>query len=431
MAETLASVERREAVRQLLRVDQDRAYVGRLDAEELDARGQRQVREYVAGVTRWRRWFDFLLASFYRGDFARMDRKLVQILRIGLYDLFHQQTPDYAALNEAVNLARTEANEGAAKLVNAVLRTALRKQDDWPVPKGSAAKQLAIRQSHPTWLVTRWLERFGPEGTAALLNHNNARPHYGVRVRSGNRSSLVANAELDATPSDYLDDFVRMQQLQGVLDDLKAGTLAVQDEAAGLVVRVLDPQPGEVIVDSCAAPGGKALYAADRMQNTGRIIAVDRHEGKLKLLANVAGTTSIIETYVADARTFTANAKADAVLVDAPCSGTGVLAKRADLRWHLTPENLPRLTVLQDALLDQAATLVKPGGRLVYSTCSLEPEENTARVTAFLTRHSEFQREPLPDSIPESMRTAEGDYQALPHQHGTDGAFAVRLRRQP
>ncbi|MEM1095668.1 MAG: 16S rRNA (cytosine(967)-C(5))-methyltransferase RsmB [Bacteroidota bacterium] len=426
MTDTMASAERREAVRQLLRIDQDRAYVGRLDAEALDARGQRQVREYVAGVTRWRRWFDFLLAAFYRGDFARMDRKLVQILRIGLYDLFHQHTPDYAALNEAVNLARAEANEGAGKLVNAVLRTALRRQHDWPVPKGSAAKQLAIRQSHPTWMVTRWLEQFGPDETAALLAHNNARPHYGVRVRAGDTAALLANP--NATASSYLDDFVRMQQLQGIIADVKAGTLAVQDEAAGLVVRVLDPQPGEVIIDTCAAPGGKALYAADRMQHTGRIVAVDRHEGKLKLLAKAAGPRSIIDTHVADARTFTASARADAVLVDAPCSGTGVLAKRADLRWHLTPENLPRLAALQDALLDQAATMVKPGGRLIYSTCSLEPEENTDRIAAFLKRHPAFQREALPSAIPASMRTADGDYRALPQHHGTDGAFAARLR---
>ncbi|MEM6648387.1 MAG: 16S rRNA (cytosine(967)-C(5))-methyltransferase RsmB [Bacteroidota bacterium] len=427
MTDTLASAERREAVRQLLRIDQDRAYVGRLDAEHVDARGQRQVRDYVAGVTRWRRWFDFLLASFYRGDFARMDRKLVQILRIGLYDLFHQHTPDYAALNEAVNLARAEANEGAGKLVNAILRTALRRQHDWPVPKGSAAKQLAIRHSHPTWMVTRWLAAFGPEDTKTLLAYNNTRPHYGVRVRTGDAASLLATA--DATASSYLPDFVRMQQLQAVIDDVKDGALAVQDEAAGMVVQVLDPQPGEFIIDTCAAPGGKALYAADRMQGTGRILALDRHEGKLNLLAKVAGTASIIDTRVADARAFAPPTPADAVLVDAPCSGTGVLGKRADLRWHLTPENLPRLTALQDALLSQAALMVKPGGRLVYSTCSLEPEENAERIAAFLERHPSFRREALPERVPPSMRTADGDYQACPQEHGTDGAFAARLRR--
>jgi 16S rRNA (cytosine967-C5)-methyltransferase len=209
---------------------------------------------------------------------------------------------------------------------------------------------------------------------------------------------------------------------------------AVQDEAAALVVQVLDPQPGESVLDCAAAPGGKALHAAERMNNAGRLVALDAHAGKLALVERAARAhgVTIIETVAADLRKAAGRPALagafDRVLLDAPCSGTGVLGRRADLRWNRSETDIAELAALQDELLDAAAATVRPGGLLVYSTCSIEDEENAARVAAFLARRPEFAREDVDGLVPPAMRTPDGDYQALPHVHGTDGAYAARLR---
>lgn len=435
---------RRAALHRLERIERDQAFIGRAaDADDLpDARTRRQVKEYVAGVTRWRRWLDFLLAAFYRGPFEEMERPLKIILRIGLYDLLFLRTPAHAAVHENVELAKQEVRRGAAGLVNGILRSIDRQRDDLPEPDtGDVAEDLAIRHSHPTWIVRRWVERFGPEATRALLVWNNRRPVYGLRVNTRRTAPEAFQAQLDAhevawSPSPYLDDFVRVKRLQPVLQAgwLDAGQCAVQDESAGLIVRLLDPQPGETIADTCAAPGGKTLYAAERMNGEGTIYAADVNERRLNLVCEAAeahGVADMIHLHAADLRDWAASPEApqaDRVLLDAPCSGLGVLSKRADLRWQRDPKDLKELATLQDALLDAAARLVRPGGLLVYSTCTIEPEENRQRVEAFLERHEDFALDPAAPYVPEAV--TDGDYLAtLPHEHGIDGAFGARLRR--
>lgn len=433
---------RGRAVQQLDRIEQEGAYIGLARGDtDIDPREERQAMDYVAGVTRWRRRFDFILGQFYRGDFEGMESTLKQILRIGLYDLLILDTPPHAALNETVELAKQMVRPGAGGLVNGILRNVVRQRDTLPTPKtDDLAERLAILHSHPTWLVRRWLDRFGPDDTEALLVWNNTRPTYGVRVNTLKTSMADFRARLDALEVDwelapYLDDFVRVQGLQRVIREglLDEGLCAVQDESAGLVVRLLDPQPGEILVDACAAPGGKALYAAERMGNQGRVLAFDIHEGRLQMVREAAADQGIdiVETATADLRDLvrhTAPPQADRVLVDVPCSGLGVLAKRADLRWNRTPEEISDLTTLQDDLLDAAAHLVRPGGLLVYSTCTIDPEENQDRVTAFLTRHPDFQVEPATGLVPEECLSPEGYLVTLPHRHHMDGAFGVRLR---
>ncbi len=444
MSQSKIDKVRAAAVRQLLRVAEDDAYVG-LGSEDqaaMDARAARQLTEYVAGVTRRRRWLDFLLAHFYHGDYDAMEPVLRQILRLGAYELLLMRTPPHAAVHEAVELARVLVRPGAAGLTNGILRAVQRSRDALPEPQtGDAADDLAIRHSHPTWMVRRWVERFGPEDTAALLAWNNRRPTYGVRVNllKGSLEAFRKRLEalgVEAAPSLYLDDFVRVEALQpliraGLLDE---GRCAVQDESTGLVVQLLDAQPGETVVDGCAAPGGKAVYAAARMQGRGRLWAVDVHPGRLQLVRRAARTQGlgIVRTRAADLRDFAARPdapRADRVLVDAPCSGLGVLAKRADLRWQRTPEDLATLTALQGELLDAAARLVRPGGQLVYATCSIAPEENEARTAAFLRRHDEFRPVHAGAWLPDAVVTAKGHFASLPHIHGIDGAFAARFER--
>ena len=437
---------RQLAVEHLNRIEVGGAYVGLVGgelSEEIDPRVERQATEYVAGVTRWRRWLDFLIQHFYKGKFNKMEPTLKQILRIGLYDVLFLETPPHAALNEAVEGAKRMVRPSAGGLVNGILRSVVRQKEHLPAPAtGDPAHDLALRYSHPTWLVQRWLDRYGPGETETLLQWNNERPVYGLRTGTLKTSVADFHRLLDAhaidwEPSSYLDDFVRVRRLQPVLRSgwVEEGRCAVQDESGGLVVRLLDPQPGETLVDGCAAPGSKALYAAARMQNRGRILAFDAHAGRLHLAQEAAKAqgVSILHAEALDLRERARRddlPEADRVLLDAPCSGLGVLAKRADLRWRRTPEEIQALTLLQDQLLDAASRLVRPGGLLVYSTCTIEPDENQQRVEAFLARHQDFYLESAGGYVPEEVVTPEGYLATLPHRHHIDGAFGARLRKE-
>lgn len=431
---------RQHVLAHLERVQQEGAYVGRLATTGLDDQGRRQVRDYVSGITRWQRWLDFQIAHHYTGPLRKMEHRLRLVLRIGVYDLLIRQVPPHAALNEAVRLAKQTVRPRAGKLVNAILRALVRQGDDLPQPDtGEAALDLALRYSHPDWMVRRWYSRWGDAATTRLLKHNNTRPRFTLRINPLKTTlaavqALLTEHEIPWTPTRFLSDAVQVDQLQALLrlDLWAAGLGAIQDEAAALVVDVLDPVAGQRVVDLCAAPGGKALYAGTKMQNIGTLLAVDVHPGRLALVDTAAAAHGLtcIQTQAADARAVQMAQPADAVLLDAPCTGTGVLAKRADLRWRKTETDLAQLTALQAELLDAAVGLVRAGGLLVYSTCSLEPEENEHQITAFLQRHPDFMVEPATGLVPDALVTPEGFYQALPHVQGTDGAFAVRLRHR-
>lgn len=439
------SPARAVALDHLERVRRDDAFVGALSADGADDRTRRQARELMAGVTRWRRWLDFVLAEAYDGDYDSMEPLLQQILRLGLYELLFQSTPSHAAVDEYVELAKQELRPGAGNLANGVLRFIDRNREGLPSPDtGTPAEDLAIRYSHPTWMVRRWQERFGPEATAELLQWNNRRPFYSVRVNPLRSSRAAVTEWLDAqevvyTESPFFDNVLRLKRLQplvqsGLLDE---GRVAVQDESAGLVVRLLDPQPGDSLVDGCAAPGGKTIHAATRMQREGAILAVDVHENRLQRVDEAAaahGVAQLVRTEAADLRAVADRSnspRADRVLLDVPCTGLGVLAKRADLRWQRSPEDLEEMAALQDELLDAAARLVRPGGLLVYSTCTLEPEENEQRVEAFLAHHDDFTFESAVGHVPDEVVTENGFLATLPHRHRMDGAFAARLRHKP
>ena len=428
------------AVQRLLRVEDDGAHVARLADGSHPPEVSRRAVDFVAGVTRQKRWLDFVLAAFVRGRLQGLDPELLQVLRIGAYDLLIRETAPHAAVNEAVETAKAVLHRGAGSLTNGVLRALDRARRAGTLPQpssGDLADDLAVQFSHPTWTVRRWLDAWGEDATRAFLAASNAPATFTLRLMGGADARAAVTARLadlgvTASPSPWADDFVEVDRLQPILRSglLDEGTVAVQDVAAGLVVHVLAPQPGERVLDAASAPGGKAVYAALRMGDEGEVAALDVSEAKVGLIAGAARRhgLSSIRPVKADLTTWDGDSAYDRVLLDAPCSGTGVLGKRADLRWRRSPEALAELTDLQDRLLDAAAAHVRPGGVLVYSTCSVEAEENDDRVTAFLARHPGYSLDPVGTLVPAAL--VDGDvYRALPHAHGTDGAFAARLRR--
>ncbi len=434
---------RTEALAHLDRIDRSGAFPSLLKTPaSFDSRERRHLTDLVSGVTRWRRWLDFVIAHFVDRPLDRLDPPLLQILRLALYEMSERSRPPHAIVNEYVSLSRRTVRKQAGGFVNAVLRRVAERIEDLPEPAESdMAEQLGIRFSHPTWMVRRWLDRFGETDTRALLDWNNRPPVFAARINSLVVDRLPIIEEIRASGAEVsasrmLDDFIKLSSVQPLVEHgmLADGRIHVQDESAGLVVRVLDARPGETVVDACAAPGGKLLYACALMKNRGRLVAIDANAARLRLAersARQAGCSiaEFVHTDAASLPPHIAAIRADRVLVDVPCSGHGVLGKRADLRWRRSLADIADLTRLQDRILDSAASLVRPGGLLVYSTCTIEPEENEERVAAFLARHDDFGTESATSLIPDEMLTAEGYFASLPQRDSIDGAFAARLRR--
>ncbi|KAH9652338.1 SAM MT RSMB NOP domain-containing protein [Citrus sinensis] len=435
--------------------DNEMGYVERtlgFRTKDLDDRDLRLVTDIVGGTIRWRRYLDHLICSLCHDEktFSSMEPLLLQILRIGFYEIVKLDMPPYAVVDENVRLAKVSLRPGAGNLVNGILRklVLLKENNSLPLPKlegndRAQARALATIYSHPVWMVRRWTKYLGQEEAIKLMVWNNSDPSFSLRANSRKgvtRADLVMQLNLLKVPHElslHLDEFIRVKTgLQNVIQAglLKEGLCAVQDESAGLVVAVVDPQPGQSIVDCCAAPGGKTLYMASCLSGQGLVYAIDINKGRLRILnetAKLHQVNSVIRTIHADLRTFADNStvKCDKVLLDAPCSGLGVLSKRADLRWNRRLEDMEELKILQDELLDAASLLVKPGGVLVYSTCSIDPEENEERVEAFLLRHPEFSIDPADGLVPSDFVTKHGFFFSDPIKHSLDGAFAARLVR--
>jgi len=384
--------------------------------------------ELTYGVVRWQAALDWLIA---RKTAGRTQKPALQdLLRLGLYQIFWlDRIPNHAAVNETVEQAKEDGFGQQAGFVNAVLRGCLREFDATEKLLAELkAAQPHIGWSHPEWLVARWHKRWGAEATSKLLEWNNTPPKTFARVNTLkmdagkllDRWRMKENVEYDFMRRDWLEENLvfelKAHPPLASLGSFRDGWFYVQDPSTLLGVRELDPQPGETVLDFCAAPGGKTTFIAQLMKNEGRVVARDVSEDRLKLLK---GNCSRLDVACVEA-TSTSNfalhiAHFDRVLVDAPCSNTGVLRRRVDLRWRLRPEEIERLRAAQIELLKQAAPLVKPGGVLVYSTCSLEPEENLEVVKQFLADHAGF--------------TLERERELLPFTEAVDGAYVARLRR--
>ena len=409
-------------------------------SDELEPRERAQVREYVQNILRKRSYLDFLIDHYATIDVTEMKTDLKNILRLGIYDmLFMDSTPDYAAINEAVELGKAKMGSKTGDLINAILRNLQRDIEQLPKPQfKDRTKLVATTFSHPEWLVSRWSSRFGEREAFQLMQANNTRPSFYVRANT--MRTTIANFELrmeklgvEFEASDWLPNFYKVQSVQPFIEKglLKKGICQVQDIAAGFAPFILDPQPNEKIYDLCAAPGTKSIMISDLTEGESDILAVDISGERLEKLAESALNFGAENIKIRRGDILELSLPlADAVLLDAPCTGTGVLSKRADLRWRRDEEGLKNAVELQDQLLEEAANMVKRGGRLVYSTCSLEPEENMEQVQKFLENYPTFELQPLEDFVPEEMLTEDGlAYQTYPHKHDSDGHFGVLLIR--
>lgn len=407
-----------------------------------DIKSRRLVTQIVFGTLRMRGYLDWIIGQFYRGVFDAMEDGLKNILRTALYQLFFlDRVPSYAVVNEAVNLAESDFR-GRGGLVNAILRNALRGKDNMPLPDRNRdlPLYLAVVYSHPRWLVEKWLVLFGEEETIHLCSANNETPPVTIRVNTLKASreeilSAMRDLEMEATPTPYSPDGIRINRSALPVRNTRwfeEGEIQLQDEGSQLISRLLDPQPGETVLDLCAGTGGKTTHLAALMGNTGRIIALDNQEKKLKLLREMGirmGTTCI-EPLCRDGRKPPAAdfLKAfDRILVDAPCTGLGTLRRNPEIKWRLAPGDIASTVIRQSDLLEGAARYLKKGGRLVYSTCSLLPEENEDNVRVFLSRHKGFRQETPVGTIPAACIDANGFIKTLPHRHNTDGFFAALL----
>lgn len=413
------------------------------DAElkELVGQDRQQANELIQGILRRKLYLDFLIGEYSHVAVNDMEMKFKNILRLGIYELlFMDGTPDYAAINEAVELAKTLISGKSGDLANAVLRKVQRDVANLPKPAHADRTELvSVTFSHPEWMVKRWVERFGEREAFQLMQANNHRPHYYLRVnnmktQTENFKLRMDKAGVNFKESDWLPGFFEVETLADIVKKgwFEKGLCQVQDIAAGFAPWILSPQSGETVIDLCAAPGTKTIFMADMMENKGSILSVDISAKRIERIAENAENygAEIVKIQRADATEETFKL-ADAVLLDAPCTGTGVLAKRADLRWKRTEQELEEITKTQWELLDAAANMVAKNGRLVYSTCSIEPEENMEQIKKFLAEYDNFELEDLSGYLPEDVLIEGGKaYQTLPHLHQCDGHFGVLLRRK-
>jgi 16S rRNA (cytosine967-C5)-methyltransferase len=362
------------------------------------------------------------------------------LLRLTAYQvLFLERVPRWAAVDEAVSLARLKARKpGPAELVNAVLRSLTRAPEPPPLPPGPV-QAAAVRWSFPDWIAARWIERYGMEEAQALMAAMNERPPLTLRANTLRitREALamrLRDEELaDTRPTALAPEGLVVERGHPARWALFAeGWCAVQDEASMLIGHLLGPRPGECVADVCAAPGTKATHLAQLMENRGRILALDPQAARLRLLARAAARlgATIVEAHAGAVETLAPRWRegCDRVLVDAPCSNLGVLRRNPEVKWRRTAEDLRRLEVKQRGILAAAASLAKPGGRLVYATCSLEPEENEGVVEPFLASHPGW-RVDTPNDFPVPP-DPDGFVRCLPHRHSTDGFTAIRLERR-
>ncbi|MCL4509644.1 MAG: 16S rRNA (cytosine(967)-C(5))-methyltransferase RsmB [Bacteroidetes bacterium] len=437
---------REVAVKILNRIERTDSYLDKLldfelrnsDLSKLD---KSFLTELVNGTIRWKVKIDYVISQFYRGDYSKLDINIKNAIRLAMYQIMLlERVPQSAAVNEAVEFIKKLRGQYLANLVNAILRTAIRKLNfvEYPSVEDDPVKALSVVHSFPTWLVRRFVNRFGVYETEQLLAALNDRPRLSIRVNTDRISvdriaSEFESRGLRVSRAQFIPNFLYVEGLSriGELESFKAGHFTVQDESAGLVSKLLDPHPGERILDLCAAPGGKTTHILEMTNSNVDLTAVEKYENRARLIQNSLDRMgySRAKVVIGDASIYTDAALFDKILVDAPCTGFGVIRKKPDSKWKREPEDIAKLNKIQSEILENAAKLLKPNGVIVYSTCTIESEENQDVVQGFLSHHSKFTLEPADMFVDRALVGRDGFIETFPHRHDLDGGFAARIRK--
>ena len=437
--EVLAKVETEKSFAKL-------ALTAAFEKTNMSERDRAFATALVQGVLRHRQELDQAIKAISSQPLTKMPSKLRNNLRVAVFQLkYMRDIPSSAVLNTATEIGKTTGHVGIGKFVSGVLRAYVRNDEGEPAPPA----ELSERFSLPQWLIDRWIKRYGEAEALVLLEYSQSVPQLMVRacetsITPEGLQDIFTNNGIKSHRGELVDACLVIEDRgkhKGPIDKLPGyneGLFIVQDEAAAFVSKVLDAKPGDAVVDLCAAPGGKTINMAEAMENKGKVTAIDLQPGRLELLKRTRqriGLTNI-EIVVADGTTWQPERQVDKVLLDAPCMGTGVINRRSDLRFQRNEPDVAALVELQRKLLDNAATMLKEEGVLVYSTCSLEPEENEENLQWFLQKHPEFQPESIAQYVSQEMLEKDreaferGWIQLRPTKHGVSGFFVTKLRKK-
>lgn len=428
---------REAALDVLVRTEQDHSYSNLLLHQTLQKYGLDKAdtglaTEIVYGTIQRLNTIDYFLERFVAKGMAKLQPWVRSLLRMSFYQMMYlDRIPDHAIVNEAVNLAKKKGHQGISGMVNGVLRNVIRQKDTLTISeKLPAAERIALTHSHPEWMVKRWIRQLGEERTERICEANNVPPRVSIRANTVKISrdqlvNLLKEAGLQAEPSALAPAgvIVKGGGNMALTPWFAEGLFSIQDESSMLVAEAVDPKPGEKVLDCCAAPGGKTMHIAEKMQDQGEVWACDIHEHKEKLIREQADRLGLqsVRTITSDARKLSerfGEGTFDRILLDAPCSGLGVIRRKPDMKWNKQERELDEICVIQQELLLQVHQLLRPGGVLVYSTCTIEHNENEGMVQRFIQEHPEFE-------------LAEGQpLQIYPDEHQSDGFFIAKLRKR-
>jgi 16S rRNA (cytosine967-C5)-methyltransferase len=439
---------RRVAVTILNRVDREKSFAEPLLDTFLSKntlatiQDRRLLTEIVYGTLRMRNRIDWLIQSLYRGDSNKMERGIKNILRVGLYQImFTDRIPGYAAVDEAVKLAKRDY-PGRDGLVNAILRAAIRNMNKIKHPdiNEHPLSHISLLHSHPAWLVEKWTKELGTEDTIELCRSNNERPLLTLRInrlKTGRTDTLkeLHKGGFTVRPTEYSPDGIIISNPDIPVREItlfKKGHILIQDEASQLISLMLDPKPEDMVLDVCSGTGIKTTHMAGLMKNRGKIVALDINKKKIERLEELSrrfGAT-IIEPRTADATKDMESPyreRFDRILVDVPCSALGTLRRNPEIKWNKTVKDMEQFPRLQKKILNLCAGYLKPGGTMLYATCTIEEDENEKVVEDFLRAHPGFRC--IPSRLPETWKMTDGKgfFKTFPHRHGTDGFFGALL----
>lgn len=447
----ILDLAREAALKILIEVNENGAYSNialnkHFSSDELRDIDRSFVTELVYGTVKWKLTLDRVIAAYSNIKMEKLSKWILNILRLGAYQILYMtRVPNSAACNESVNLAGRYGHKASSGFVNAVLRNIARNGPEVAIPsrEQDLIGHLSVRYSYPKWLVEKYIGLFDADFAESLLDAGNGTPELTLRantlrVTPEELVEALKTEGVEAVAGKYVQDAVVLKSTTAVtrLKAFQDGLFQVQDESSMLPATVLAPEAGEIVLDACSAPGGKTTHIAQLMHNKGTIIASDIHEHKLKLIDSAAARLGIdiVKSELHDAALpDSSNEKAfDRILLDAPCTGLGIIRRKPDIKWARETKDIESITALQRTLLQAVSGALKPGGILVYSTCTILPEENEDVIRNFIESNDDF----VPDDIAPFLPPALAGYargctlQLYPNRDGIDGFFMARLRRK-